>query len=119
MTAEHVARGSELSRELAQKVEEFRRLAAVRARAEADYRRGRAKATASARVSAKSYADAELSATASDVVGDLHLAFLLADAEADACKLAVLALRTRIEWGRSVLTNEREADRVHALGQHP
>lgn len=104
-----------LCQQLDAKVSQYEVLVRRRAQAEATYKAEKAKRTLAARPTTKSNADAELIATSDDEVRDLHLAYLTADGEADACRMAILALRTRIEYGRSLIATEREADRQHAI----
>jgi hypothetical protein len=90
-----------------------------RALAEAQYKTARAKRKLTARSTgeAKSVAEADLVADADDYIAGLHQDFLIADAWADTLKAQMIALRERIGYGRSLMANEREADRLLATSR--
>ena len=90
----------------------------AKAKAEAAYKAARAKRILQARASGEASAIslAEVVADGDDSVADLRLAYLIAEGKASATKEKLAALRERIGFGRSVMTNEREADRLAALG---
>lgn len=90
-----------------------------RAIAEASYKAARAKRKLTARSTgeAKSVAEAELVADADDFIADLHQKYLIADALADSLGKTILALRERIGYGRSLMANEREADKLLATSR--
>lgn len=121
MTGEHgtsvyAATYTKVSQELATKPHEYAQLARKAAAAEAAYKSTRAKRRLAAKANgeARSAADAEMVADADDEIGALYLERLVSEAEAEACKLAMFALRARLSFGQSLLGIEREADRVHA-----
>ena len=89
-----------------------------KAEKEAAYKSARAKRILRARTDGEANAIslAETVADADDAVADLRLAYLIADGKAAATKEKLSSLRERIGFGRSVMTNEREQDRLTALG---
>lgn len=90
-----------------------------RALAEAAYKTARAKRklTARATAEAKSQAEAEMVADADDFIAGLHQDYLIAEAWADTLKAQMAALRERIAYGRSLMVNEREADKLLATNR--
>ncbi len=102
---------------LDRKVHEYAELATTRAGAEVDFKVARAQRIMRARSDgAKSIAEAETTATADPAVESLWRAYLIADGSADACGKSMMALRTRIDYGRSVIATERAADSLHSQG---
>ena len=89
-----------------------------KAEAEAAFKTARAKRILKARADgdASSMALAETVAEADDVVSALRLDYLITESVAAATKERLAALRERIGFGRSVMTNDREADKLHAAG---
>lgn len=90
-----------------------------RALAEAAYKSGRAKRKLTARANgdAKSVAEAEIIAEADDFIADLHQKYLVADALADSLKHQIGALKERIGYGRSLMADQREADKLLATSR--
>lgn len=90
-----------------------------RAIAEAVYKTARAKRKLAARAGgeAKSISEAETVADADDFIADLHQTYLIADALADSLGKTILALRERIGYGRSLMADQREADKLLAATQ--
>lgn len=107
---------AQLCRQLDMKVHEYGDLATARAEAEVDYKSARARRILRARADgeARSITEAENIAAADQGVEQLWRRHLVADAQADACNKAILALRERIGYGRSLMATAREADRLHA-----
>jgi K+/H+ antiporter YhaU regulatory subunit KhtT len=103
--------------ELDRKANEYRDIATTRANAEVDYKAARARRRVQARIDgAKSVAEAEMLTDADPSIEVLWRAHLIADAVADAAAKSLFALRTRIEFGRSVIATERAGDVFHAAG---
>lgn len=88
----------------------------ARAVAEAEYKSSRAKRRLTARSTgeAKSQTEADMVADADDFIAELHQKYLIADALADSLGKNILALRERIGFGRSLMADRREADRLLA-----
>lgn len=109
---------AQLCLELDRKTREYDQVARVRADAEVDFKAARARRILRARVDegAKSVAEAEMRAAADPAIEALWRAHLIADGIADAATKAIFALRTRIEFGRSVISSERAADVLHGQG---
>lgn len=105
-----------LCRELDVVVVEYRDALAAKAEAEATYKTERAKRILRARIEdeASSMVLAETFADADDVVAGLRRDYLIKDGIASAYKERLASLRERIGFGRSVMTNEREQDRLAA-----
>ena len=89
----------------------------TKAETEAAYKTARAKRILQARAhgEATSISLAETVADADDMVSKLRLEYLIADGIASATKERLASLRERIGFGRSVITNEREQDKLTAL----
>lgn len=97
------------------KANEYAEAAATRAKAEAVYKAERAKRILRARSEGeKSIAAAQTVAEADPLIADLHLKFLIAEGMTDALTKGMIALRERIGYGRSLMANEREADKLLA-----
>lgn len=117
--------GADLSRRLDEAVAELRRYVtaqspgqpSVAAKARADYERTRALKKLAARASgeAKSAADAETIAEASDDVYVARLAWLTVEGTVDALRKEIDALRARLSWGQSLLSAEKATDQQHAM----
>lgn len=107
-----------LCRELDSTVVRYADELRTKAEAEAAYKSARAKRILRARVDGEATAIslAEVVADADDVVADLRLMYLIADGVASATKEKLASLRERIGFGRSVMTNEREQDKLLASG---
>ena len=90
----------------------------AKAESEAAYKTARAKRILKARADgeANSISLAETVADADDAVATLRLEYLIADGIASATKERLTSLRERIGFGRSVMTNEREQDKLLAAG---
>jgi hypothetical protein len=101
------------------KANEYAEVAVKRAKAEATYKAERAKRKLRARADgeAKSMAEADTITDADPVIAQLHLEFLIADGMTDALTKGMIALRERIGYGRSLMANEREADKLLATSR--
>jgi hypothetical protein len=108
---------SQLCRDLDAKSREYDVLTVDRANAEVDFKATRARRILQARSDgAKSIAEAETIAAADPAVESLWRTSLVADAMVDAAQKAIYVLRERINFGRTVLANERAADTLHGHG---
>lgn len=106
---------AQLCRDLDTKSREYDGLTVQRANAEVDFKAARARRILRARSEgAKSVAEAETIAAADPAIEALWRASLVADAMVDAAQKAIYVLRERINFGRTVLANERAADSLHA-----
>ena len=86
------------------------------AQAEATHKAARAKRLLKARAEGvRSVSEAEAIAEADDNVADLYMRRLTTSAVADSSKQRILSLRERVGAIRSVLADQREADRQHAM----
>lgn len=104
--------------QLHQKANEYAEQAVVRATAEAEYKAAKAKRVLQARADGeKSISAAQTVAEADDLIKDLHLKFLIAEGMTDALTKGMIALRERIGYGRSLMANEREADKLLATSR--
>lgn len=100
------------------KANEYQTQAVARAHAEAEYKAAKAKRILRARADGeKSIAAAQTVAEADDAIKDLHLKYLIADGMTDALTKGMIALRERIGYGRSLMANEREADKLLATSR--
>ena len=119
MTTPHIGEtvGS-LCLQLHQKANEYAEAAKARAIAEAEYKAQKAKRVLRARAEGeKSISAAQMVAEADDLIKDLHLKYLIADGMTDALTKSMIALRERIGYGRSLMANEREADKLLATSR--
>ena len=108
----------QLCLQLHAKANEYAEAATTRARAEAAYKAEKAKRVLRARAEGeKSISAAQMVAEADDLIADLHLKFLIADGMTDALTKGMIALRERIGYGRSLMANEREADKLLATNR--
>ena len=108
----------QLCLQLHAKANEYAEAATTRARAEAAYKAEKAKRVLRARAEGeKSISAAQMVAEADDLIADLHLKFLIADGMTDALTKSMIALRERIGYGRSLMANEREADKLLATNR--
>lgn len=83
--------------------------------AESDYKRERAKRILRARVDGeKAISAAEIVADADDVIADLRHKYLIAEGVAESTKHRIRSLTERIGFGRSLIANEREQDKLHS-----
>jgi len=91
----------------------------ARAEAKAAYKNAHAKRRLAVRASgeAKSQAEADMYADADDFIADLHLKFLIAESWADRLKHEIEELKERIGFGRSVMADQREADKLLATNR--
>lgn len=106
---------AQLCLDLHRKAEEYAEAARNRAVAEATYKAERAKRILRARADGeKSIAAAQTVAEADDLIAELHLKYLIAEGSTDALTKGMIALRERINFGRSLMANEREADKLLA-----
>lgn len=109
---------SSLCLQLHMKANEYATQATKRATAEAEYKAAKAKRILQARADGeKSISAAQTVAEADDHIKDLHLAYLIADGMTDALTKGMIALRERIGYGRSLMANEREADKLLATSR--
>lgn len=100
------------------KANEYAEAATTRAKAEAEYKAERAKRILRARADGeKSISAAQTVAEADDLIKDLHLKYLIAEGMTDALTKGMIALRERIGYGRSLMANEREADKMLATNR--
>lgn len=100
------------------KANEYADAADRRARAEATYKAEKAKRILRARAEGeKSVSAAVTAAEADDYIAKLHLDYLIADGMTDALTKGMIALRERIGYGRSLMANEREADKLLATNR--
>ena len=90
-----------------------------KAQADVAYRQARAQRVLAAKYDegARSVAEAETMADADDKIAHLRLQFLVAEGVVDGLAKSMLALRTRIDVGRSLLATQREADRLLATSR--
>lgn len=108
---------AQLCVDLDRKTREYEEIARARADAEVDFKAARARRILTARTEgAKSIAEAEIQALADPAIERLWRAHLIADGIADAATKSIFALRTRIEFGRSLISTERAVDLLHAQG---
>lgn len=108
---------AQLCVDLDRKSREYETIARARADAEVDFKAARARRILTARAEgAKSIAEAEMQAAADPAIERLWRAHLIADGIADAAAKSIFALRTRIEFGRSLISTERAADLLSAQG---
>lgn len=108
-----------LCRQLHAKSLEYEEAARNRAQADVRYRQARAQRVLAAKYDegARSIAEAETMADADQKIADLRLAHLVADGICDGLSKSMLALRTRIDVGRSLLATQREADKLMATSR--
>lgn len=108
----------QLCLQLHAKANEYAEAAVARASAEAAYKTERAKRILRARADGeKSISAAQTVAEADDYIATLHLDYLIADGMTDALTKGMIALRERIGYGRSLMANEREADKLLATSR--
>ncbi len=104
-----------LCRELDVTVNQFAEQLRDAADAEAAYKRERAKRILRARVDGeKAISGAEIVADADDVIADLRHKYLITEGIVEATKHRLRSLQERIGYGRSLIANEREQDRLHS-----
>ena len=87
------------------------------AKAHVDYLKARAlrKIRAREQEGAKSVAESDVAADADDEIYAMHLAKTTMEGSIDALRHEIQSLRSRLSWGQSVLSAEREVDKQHAL----
>ena len=86
------------------------------AEAEAEHKKHRAKRVLKARSDGeKSITAAETVAEADDFIADLYLKRLTTAAVAESTKQRIASLKERIQSGRSLMADQREQDRQHAM----
>ncbi len=119
MTTPHAGENvAQLSLQLHFKANEYATAAHERAVAEATYKAQKAKRVLRARAEGeKSISAAQMVAEADDLIKDLHLKYLIADGVVDSLTKSMIALRERIGVQRSLLANEREADKLLATSR--
>lgn len=110
---------SQLTLQLHRTVFTYGQATDARAKAKAAYKNAHAKRRLAVRASgeAKSQAEADMYADADDFIADLHLKFLIAEALADRLKHEIEELKERIGFGRSVMADQREADKLLATSR--
>jgi CO/xanthine dehydrogenase Mo-binding subunit len=97
------------------KANEYQAQAVARAHAEAEYKAAKAKRVLKARAEGeKAISAAQTVAEADDHIKDLHLKFLIAEGMTDALTKGMIALRERINYGRSLMATQREVDKLLA-----
>lgn len=107
----------ELSREYAIRANDYSDIAIDAARAEADYRQGKAAFMARAMIGdGASAAKAEVMANADETVHQLCLSYKVTAAAADAAKSKLTQLRESVATGRTMIVQEREQDKLHTQG---
>lgn len=95
---------------------EYKRLRAAAADAKSVYKRERAKFITRLTAEGSPTTRAEYQADADDRIADLAAAYRSTQGVAIAARERLAQLKSEFEGIRSVLVNEREADRVHAQG---
>lgn len=111
-----IRRLGEVSRTYEAATVDYGPLADEAAATEADYRRLKALFVTRMVAEGASVSRAEYAADADEQVAAACLAYKLAAATLDAAGKRLWQLRAQFDFGRSVLVNERESDRVHAAG---
>lgn len=108
-----------LCQQLHTKALQFEETAQQRAEADVAYRQARAERILRAQVSgeATSVARAEYVADADKAIARLRLAYLSAEGVCEGLTKSMAALRTRIEFGRSRMSTERQADALMATSR--
>lgn len=119
MTVSPTANVGQLCLELDRTVVTYAEQLAAKARAESDFKAARARRVLLAKVNAterseKSTAACELVADADETIEALRMRYLIAEGMVSATKEKLGMLKERIGYGRSVMANEREQDRLHA-----
>lgn len=109
---------AQLCVQLHAKAGSYEEAAKDRARADVAYRQSRAQRILRARTDgARSIAEAETIADADQTIADLRLQHLVTEAIVDGLTKSMLALRSRIDVGRSLLSTQREADKLMATSR--
>ncbi len=110
---------SHLTLQLHRTVVEYGKATDERAKAKVTYKNAHAKRRLAVRASgeAKSQAEADMYADADDFIADLHLKYLIAESIADRLKHEIDELKERIGFGRSVMADQREADKLLATNR--
>lgn len=118
MSFESRSRLGEVSREYQEKADSADQVYGAAARAEAGYKKARAKAVLRFKTDAErmSQAEAETRADADDEVARLHETYLVAKAAADALKAKLTQLREQNANGRTAVVDERGVDELHGRG---
>lgn len=111
-----IRRLGEVSRTYEAAAVAFRDVVQQAARSEAEYRRLKAIAVTRAIAEGASVAKAEYVADADPEVARACMDYKMAGAVADSARSRLAQLRSQMDYGRSVLTSEREADRLHSMG---
>lgn len=111
-----IRRIGEVSRTYETNAVEFKPLTEEAARAEAHYRHLKALFITPMLANGSPVSKSEYAADADDAVAAACLAYKLAGAVADAARARLTQLRSQMDYGRSVLTSEREADRIAGSG---
>lgn len=110
---------AQLCAQLHAKAQEFEEAAQNRARTDVLYRQARAERILRAQTSgeATSVARAEYTADADKAIAKLRFDYLVAEAVCEGLTKSMAALRTRIEFGRSRMSTERQADALMATSR--
>jgi hypothetical protein len=110
---------AQLTLQLHRTVQEYGRATDERAKAKVAYKNAHAKHRLRRRESgdAKSQAEADMYADADDFIAELHLKFLIAESIADRLKHEIEEIKERVGFGRSVMADQREADRLLATNR--
>lgn len=105
-----------LTLQLHKVVQQYGPATKARAVAKAQYKTAHAKKRLAVRASgeAKSQAEADMHADADDFIADLHQTYLIAEAWADTLKAQIDEIKERIGYGRSLMADQREADKLLA-----
>lgn len=114
--ADTIRRLGAISREYEQRANAYETIAIDASRAEAEYRRVHAVAKLKAMHDGASAAKADAIANADPEVSQACMAYKHGAAVADAAAKKLIQMRSQLDYGRSVLTSEREADRIHSSG---
>lgn len=114
-----IRRLGDVSRTYEKAAVEYGALAVDAAQSEADYRRLKAVFVTRLVNDGSTVTKAEYAADADDAVAAACQRFKLAAALLDAARSRLSQLKSQLDFGRSVLTTEREADRLAASGMTP
>lgn len=108
-----------LTLQLHQVVQQFGPATKARAVAKAAYSTAHAKKRLAVRASgeAKSQAEADMHADADDFIAGLNRDYLIAAAWVDTLKQQIEELKERIGYGRSLMADQREADKLLATSR--
>lgn len=105
---------AQVSREYAERAQEYAQIATEAAVREANYRRVKAQTALKAIADGASAAKAEMIADADETVATACLDYKTSAAVCDAASKRLTQLREQVATGRTLLVSERESDRIHA-----